>query len=212
MRVRVSVQSGVPMGALKSPPGPNCVHLCVDMQRLFSVNGPWPAPWMQRVLPAVERLVAHCPERTVFTRFIPPPRPEDACGMWRAYYAKWSNVTREAMDLSLLRLMPELERFAPPAPVIDKPVYSGFATGALHAYLQGKGVDTLIVTGSETDVCVLSTVLGAVDHGYRIIIVKDGLCSSSDEAHDASLKLYARRFQTQIELADAAEVGDVWRP
>ena len=27
------------------------VHLCVDMQRIFSADGPWPAPWMERVLP-----------------------------------------------------------------------------------------------------------------------------------------------------------------
>ena len=25
------------------------VHLCVDMQRIFSADGPWPAPWMERV-------------------------------------------------------------------------------------------------------------------------------------------------------------------
>ena len=29
------------------------VHLCVDMQRLFSTEGPWPTPWMDRVLPVV---------------------------------------------------------------------------------------------------------------------------------------------------------------
>ena len=23
------------------------VHLCVDMQRIFSADGPWPAPWME---------------------------------------------------------------------------------------------------------------------------------------------------------------------
>jgi hypothetical protein len=32
----------------------------------------------------------------------------------------------------------------------------------------------LIVMGSETDVCVLATIMGAVDHGYRIILVLDG--------------------------------------
>ena len=25
------------------------VHLCVDMQRIFSAEGPWPTPWMDRV-------------------------------------------------------------------------------------------------------------------------------------------------------------------
>ncbi len=198
------------MGALKASPGPHSVHLCIDMQRLFSEQGPWPTPWMPRVLPTIEYLVAKAPERTIFTRFIPPDNPDDAPGMWRGYFARWSNITRGAMDRSILRLMPELERFVPPAHVIDKPVYSGFATGALHPFLRNRNVDTLILTGSETDVCVLSTALSAVDLGYRIIIVRDGLCSSSDEAHDASLRLYERRFHAQIELADAAEVAAAW--
>jgi nicotinamidase-related amidase len=39
--------------------------------------------------------------------------------------------------------------------------------------------ETLIISGGETDVCVLSTVLSAVDLGYRIILVEGALCSSS---------------------------------
>ncbi|GKQ53504.1 cysteine hydrolase family protein [Bradyrhizobium sp. Ce-3] len=200
------------MGRLKGPPGPYSVHLCIDMQRLFAENGPWPTPWLRRVLPTIESLVRRAPERTIFTRLIPPIASGEAKGMWQTYYAKWPSVTRAVMDLSLLRLVPELEQFAPPATVIDKPVYSAFATGQLHAHLQAKHVNTLIVTGSETDVCVLSSVLNAVDHGYRLIVVKDGLCSSSDEAHNASMQLYAGRFDIQVELADAEEVLDGWAP
>jgi nicotinamidase-related amidase len=200
------------MGRLKGSPGDRAAHLCIDMQRLFAEGGPWPAPWMPRVLPVIQALVARAPERTIFTRFIPPNAPEEAAGMWHAYYKKWPQITRGSMDLNLLRLVPELESFAPPAHVIDKPVYSAFASGALRAYLQDKNVDTLLVTGSETDVCVLATVLDAVDFGYRVIVVKDGLCSSSDAAHDASLHLYAQRFDIQIELAEAEEVLDSWWP
>jgi nicotinamidase-related amidase len=72
-------------------------------------------------------------------------------------------------------------------------------------------VNTLIVTGSETDVCVLASVLAAVDLGYRAAVVKDGLRSSSDEAHDSTLNLFMRCFDLQIELADAAKVLETWR-
>jgi nicotinamidase-related amidase len=37
--------------------------------------------------------------------------------------------------------------------------------------------DGLIISGSETDVCVLATVLAAVDLGYRVIVVRDGVSS-----------------------------------
>src|SRR5258708_8073876 len=62
------------------------VHLCVDMQRIFSAEGPWPTPWMDRVLPVAAALAERHPERTIFTRFIPPTRPEQIPAMCQRYY------------------------------------------------------------------------------------------------------------------------------
>ncbi|MGB6731379.1 MAG: isochorismatase family protein, partial [Xanthobacteraceae bacterium] len=70
--------------------------------------------------------------------------------------------------------------------------------------------DGLIITGSETDVCVLATVLSAVDLGYRVILVRDALCSSSDEGHDALMKMYHSRYTEQIETTDAKTVLSDW--
>ena len=56
------------MSALKAPIGAHAVHLCIDMQRLFTNEGPWPTPWMERVLPVVVAIVERAPARTVFTR------------------------------------------------------------------------------------------------------------------------------------------------
>ena len=97
-----------------------------------------------------------------------------------------------------------------PRTVIDKSRYSGFAEAALPAHLHQRGADGLIVTGSETDVCVLATVLGAVDLGYPVILVRDAVCSSSDEGHDALMKIYNRRYSEQIEAADAETIVARW--
>ena len=70
----------------------------------------------------------------------------------------------------------------------------------------------MIVTGSETDVCVLATVLGAVDRGLRTIIVTDAVCSSSDEGHDTLLKVHNRRYSEQIEAVIADTILSEWRP
>lgn len=49
--------------------------------------------------------------------------------------------------------------------VFDKTVYSAFGNPQLHQHLRERQIDTLIVSGSETDVCVLSSILAAVDYG-----------------------------------------------
>ena len=187
------------------------VHLCIDMQRLFSSEGPWATPWMERVLPVVTEIAGRFPERTVFTRFITPRRPEDMPGMWQRYYQRWRNTTQVHIDPQLLQLMPPLERLVPPAMAINKTRYSAFAGSHLLAHLRDREADGLIVTGSETDVCVLATVLGAIDLGYRVIVVRDAICSSSDEGHEALLKVYHSRYSEQIETADAEDILRCWQ-
>jgi nicotinamidase-related amidase len=192
------------------PLTPRTVHLCVDMQRIFSAEGVWATPWMNRVLPVVAELAGRYPERTVFTRFITPNRPDDMPGMWQCYYTRWKEATREHLDPALLELLPPLAKLCPPATVINKTRYSAFAEPELLSHLQAREADGLIVSGSETDVCVLATVLAAVDLGYRVILVRDAVCSSSDEGHDALMQIYHRRYTEQIEVADASTIVARW--
>lgn len=53
-------------------------------------------------------------------------------------------------------------------------------------------------------------VLAAIDQGYRVIVALDALCSSSDETHDALMKLYSDRFGQQIEMADTETILSQW--
>ena len=158
---------------------------------------------MERVLPTIADIVDRHAERTVFTRFITPNSPEQAPGQWRPYFQRWKIATRQMLGASQLDLVPELARFVPPATVIDKPTYSAFFRSPLANFLGQKHVRTVIVSGAETDVCVLSTVMDAVNIGFRVIIVEDALCSSSDAGHDALLTMYRMRFNEQIDLVTA---------
>ncbi|MBV9135505.1 MAG: cysteine hydrolase [Hyphomicrobiales bacterium] len=190
--------------------GRSSVHLCVDMQRLFAEETPWHTPWMTRVVPVIAEICAAHPRQTVFTRFIPVQNVKEAGGAWRKYYERWSSMTLENLGAEMVSLISELARFAPPAAVFDKWVYSPWHGGKLHASLRTRGIDTLVVSGGETDVCVLATVLGAVDCGYRVVIVTDALCSSSDETHDALLKLYEKRYGEQVEAVTTETVLSQW--
>jgi nicotinamidase-related amidase len=198
-------------GLVHGPIGESCLHLCVDMQRLFAPGGPWTVPWAEKVLPAIEELTARHPQRTLLTRFIPAARPGEGPGMWANYYRRWAEVTLANIDAHLVELMPSLARFVPPAKVLDKHVYSPWTEGRLDAMLNGSGIDTLVITGGETDVCVLATVLGAIDRGFRVVLVTDAICSSADQTHDALMELYRSRFSEQVEAVATGEVLDGWR-
>jgi nicotinamidase-related amidase len=110
-----------------------------------------------------------------------------------------------------LDLVLPLAKLVPPALVVDKPAYSAFAGSRLRGLLLDKKVGTIVITGAETDVCVLSTVLSAVDLGFRVVIVEDALCSSSDVGHDALMTMYRTRFHGQIDLVTAEELPQYWR-
>jgi nicotinamidase-related amidase len=107
----------------------------------------------------------------------------------------------------LLELMPPLAALCP----VDKTRYSGFAEPQLSGHLRQRRADALMVSGSETDVFVLATVLDAVDRGYRVIVACDAVCSSSDEGHDMLMRLYHTRFTEQIETADVETILSQWQ-
>jgi nicotinamidase-related amidase len=172
----------------------DAVHLCIDMQNIFARGGRWETRWMERVLPTIAAIVARYRDRAVFTRFITPQHPEDRPGQWQSYFRRWKQATRSELPPSGLELVPALARFVPPARIIDKPAYSAFSNSSLASLLIEKSIRTVVITGAETDVCVLSTVLSAVDLGFRVVIVEDALCSSSYVGHDALMTMYRTRF------------------
>lgn len=120
-------------------------------------------------------------------------------------------MTLDVLGADMVDLARELQVFVPPGQLLDKTVYSPWLGTRLHADLQGARIDTLIISGAETDVCVLATVMGAVDLGYRIIVATDAVCSSADHTHDRLLVLYNDRFAQQIETADCADIMRAWR-
>ena len=75
------------------------IHLYVDIQRIFSAEGPRPTPWGDKVSPVATTLAHRHPDRTGFTRFIPPEAPGSATTLAGVL------ATREHLDLQLLDLM-----------------------------------------------------------------------------------------------------------
>jgi nicotinamidase-related amidase len=189
----------------RNDPFGNWRHICVDMQRMFAEDTPWHVPWMKSVSPQVIELSSRYPEKTIFTRFLTPRDPSEAEGKWKAYYEKWDVMTQTKMPQAMLEVVPELARFHPPAKVFDKTTYSPWVNGFLNAHLRREAVETLVVSGGETDVCVLATALGGIDLGYGVVVLRDAVCSGADETHDASLTVLGDRFSVQLDLIATEE-------
>ena len=189
-----------------------CLHVAVDMQRLFAEPTVWHTPGLADILPLVARLARHAPERTVFTRFVCAERPESATGAWRGYYERWRAVTLTEMGHEPLEIVDPLRELVPPARVCDKTTHSAFNSGDFRDVCEHSDAETLVLTGVETDVCVLGTALDAVDEGYHVVIVSDAVASSVTECHRVTIESILPRFDEQAVVATAAEVLACWRP
>ncbi len=82
----------------------------------------------------------------------------------------------------------------PGDPVIRKTRYSGFSGTDLDYQLRYMGIETLIVCGVTTKICVESTVRDAFHLGYRIILVSDATAEIDEERYRASLKTMEYAF------------------
>lgn len=74
-------------------------------------------------------------------------------------------------------------------PVIDKPGKGAFYATDLHSILINRGIESLIVCGVTTEVCVHTTVREANDRGYRCIVPGDCCGSYFPEFHELGLKM-----------------------
>ena len=80
--------------------------------------------------------------------------------------------------------------------IVDKYRFSGFMPGTsdLPDRLRARGFDTVLITGTVTNVCCESSARDAMMTNFRTIMVSDGNAAMSQEEHDASLTAFYNIF------------------
>jgi nicotinamidase-related amidase len=73
--------------------------------------------------------------------------------------------------------------------VIDKPGKGAFYATALGEILQRHDIDTLLVCGVTTEVCVNTTVREANDRGFRCVVLADCCASYFPQFHEIGLQM-----------------------
>ncbi len=104
-------------------------------------------------------------------------------------------------------IIPELYPFEGEI-VIDKPGKGAFYATTLGADLKAREIDTLLVCGVTTEVCVNTTVREANDRGYRCIVIADGCASYFPEFHEMGLRMIKAQGGIFGWVADSAAVLD----
>ncbi len=96
--------------------------------------------------------------------------------------------------------------FRPGDYFVPKRRYSAFYATDLEILLKGLKVETLILTGGLTDVCVHYTFVDGHQGDYYCRVVEDCVGGSSQAAHEASLRameyLQAGARRTAVEILD----------
>src|ERR1051326_86338 len=78
--------------------------------------------------------------------------------------------------------------------VVNKTSAGAFSTTGLHREFQDRGIDTLVIAGTSTDVCVTTTARDAADLNYQIIVVEDACTTLSEKMHEESLNAIRLAF------------------
>jgi ureidoacrylate peracid hydrolase len=96
---------------------------------------------------------------------------------------------------------------------VTKTRYSAFIQGSsnIEGLLRERGIDTLLIAGTATNVCCESTARDAMMLNFKVVMVSDGMATHNDEEHNAALSIFYGLFgdvQTVDEAVAALERGD----
>jgi len=108
-------------------------------------------------------------------------------------------------------IVPELAPL-PGEIVIDKPGKGAFYRTNLELLLEANGVESLVVAGVTTHVCVHTTVREANDRGYECIVLEDATAAFDPADHDAAIRMIWQQGGIFGWTADAASFVRAIRP
>lgn len=87
--------------------------------------------------------------------------------------------------------------------ILNKRRYDAFLGTDLEPLLRSRRIESLLVTGVCTDICVTSTVQHARNLDFRCYVLRDCVAGTSPERHEAALLCLSHVFGYMVSLADA---------
>lgn len=121
-------------------------------------------------------------------------------------YIQHANPKSLASGSDAWQLHPEIQPRADEL-ILEKHHGNAFEDTPLREELEKRQVGQLVITGLVTHGCVKATCLGAVDEGYRVVLVGDGHSSYSGDAPDLIEKWNRALGQSGAQVIDTQKVS-----
>jgi ureidoacrylate peracid hydrolase len=175
----------------------------IDLQHAFMNDavGHAVCPAAREIVPAVNRLAAAVRATGGGVFWVQMTHDARCLDEWSVAHEMASPEMREKRIAALSegtlghQLWPELD-IRPEDEIVKKYRYSAFMPGTsqLPERLRSRGFDTVLITGTVTNVCCESSARDANMTNFRTIMVSDGNAAMTPEEHEASLAAFYNTF------------------
>lgn len=178
--------------------GSRCAVLVVDFVNGFADPGVLGGGNIAPAIEATSKLLRQARRAAlpvVFTRIVYGGQQP-----WSVFCRKMPSLAALTEDSPQSAIVPQLE-VLPGDLVIRKTQPSAFFGTDLAGYLISRGVDTVLTTGCTTSGCVRASVVDAMSHNFRPIVVEECVGDRALEPHRANLFDMAQKYADVVPLA-----------
>jgi ureidoacrylate peracid hydrolase len=189
--------------------------IVIDMQPTFVAPGaPAEVPAARAIVGSINALAAALRARGAAVIWVLHANTRSGGGSdWPGFFDRFVAADMRERTIAALapespstQLWPDLQ--ADPGDIrLRKNRYSALIAGSseLDAVLRKRGIDTVLIAGTKTNVCCEATARDAMMLDYGVVMVADCLAALSDEEHRASLETMIQQFADVMTSAEILE-------
>jgi ureidoacrylate peracid hydrolase len=193
-KIDILLKRGGGQHLYNGPTGSTTALVVIDLQNMFMLpEMPLEVPLARAIVPNVNRLARALRDAGGIVAWVQMTSDDNFDG-WSRWYDRAPPDRRDEVRRQLKRgeyghaLHAELD-VHPNDLKTEKSRYSAFIQGSsgLDRALRARGIDTVVVVGTLTNVCCESTARDAMMLNYKTIMVSDATATLTDEVHNATL-------------------------
>jgi ureidoacrylate peracid hydrolase len=186
----------------------------IDMQNAFVAPGaPMEVPAARGIVTPINRLAAELRRRGVSVIWIAHENRSDGSD-WAGFFGAFIAPGRRADASAALSAGAELQKLFPSLEVapgdlrLPKNRYSAFIKNDFGRKLEERGIDTLLIAGTKTNVCCECTARDAMMLDYKVVLLSDCTAALSDDEQRATLENVIQQFGDVLTSSEAIALLD----